>query len=104
MELNRRTLAIQCLRGVAGLVATNIAFAEAPLLLESNSQAARLGYKADATKVDVGSFPRYAPGQNCSNCRMFKAQESTVALGSCAIFSGKLVSGQGWCDGFTSGG
>lgn len=100
MKINRRSFAIQSILGTAGLVAVNVTHAEAPMLMESNSQAKTLGYKADASKVDNASFPKYATGQKCAACQMFKAQESGAAPGACAIFPGKLVSGDGWCDAF----
>ena len=100
MKINRRSFAIQSIFGTAGLVAVNMTYAEAPMLLESNSQAKTLGYKADASKIDSANFPKYTPGQKCAACQMFKAQESGAAPGACAIFPGKLVSGEGWCDAF----
>lgn len=101
MKINRRSFAIQSILGTAGLVAVNMTHAQAPMLLESSSQAKTLGYKADASKVDSVNFPKYSSGQKCAACQMFKAQESGVAPGACAIFPGKLVSGEGWCDAFT---
>lgn len=100
MKINRRGFAIQSILGTVGLAAANMTHAQAPMLLESNSQAKTLGYKADASKVDSASFPKYATGQKCAACQMFKAQESGAAPGACAIFPGKLVSGEGWCDAF----
>ena len=100
MKINRRTFAIQSLVGTAGLLAMNAAQAQAALLLESNSQAKTLGYRAEASQVERASFPKYAPGQKCTACQMFRAQQPATAAGPCAIFPGKLVSADGWCDAF----
>jgi High potential iron-sulfur protein len=100
MKINRRTFAIQSIVGTAALVAVNLTHAQASMLLESNSQAKSLGYKIDASKVENASFPKYAPGQKCVSCQMFRTQQPGTAAGPCAIFPGKLVSAEGWCDAF----
>jgi hypothetical protein len=101
MKTNRRTFVIQSVVGTAGLLAMNASQAQAALLLESNSQAKTLGYRADASQVERASFAKYAPGQKCTACQMFRAQQPATAAGQCAIFPGKLVSADGWCDAFT---
>ncbi len=52
------------------------------LVDEKDSQAVALGYVADARRVDVKKFPKFAAGQNCANC---------------ALFQGKLIAANGWC-------
>lgn len=99
MKINRRSFAVQSILGMAGLVAVDMTYAEASMLLESNPQASTLGYRVDASKVDRDSFPKYVPGQKCAECQMFRTQLGTAA-GSCAIYPGKLVSGEGWCSAF----
>lgn len=99
MKINRRTFAIQSIFGTAGFVAVNVTHAEASMLLESHPQAIMLGYRADASKVESANFPKYAPGQKCAECQLFRAQPGT-AVGSCAIYPGKLVSAEGWCNAF----
>jgi hypothetical protein len=100
MKINRRIFAIQSVVGTAGLLGMNAARAQAALLLESNTQAKALGYRADASQVERASFPKYAPGQKCAACQMFRPQQPATAAGPCAIFPGKLVSADGWCDAF----
>ncbi len=100
MKINRRIFTIQSILGTAGLVAVDLARSEASLLLETSPQASALGYRADASKVESASFPNYAAGQKCASCQMFRAKQPTAAPGSCAIFPGKLVSGEGWCSAY----
>ena len=100
VKINRRTFAIQSIFGTAALVAVDVTHAEASILLESNPQAIMLGYRTDASKVDSANFPKYAPGQKCAECQLFRAQPPGTAVGPCAIYSGKLVSAEGWCNAF----
>lgn len=100
MKINRRIFTLQAMLGGAGLTAMDATRAQASLLLESNPQASALGYKADASKIDSTNFPKYAAGQKCASCQMFRAKQPDTAPGSCAIFPGKLVSGDGWCNAF----
>jgi hypothetical protein len=100
MKINRRIFAIQAMLGSVGFVAIDATYAQASLLEESNTQASALGYKADASKIESANFPKYAAGQKCSSCQMFRAKKSDTASGSCAIFPGKLVRAEGWCNSF----
>nr|WP_083716528.1 high-potential iron-sulfur protein [Pseudacidovorax sp. RU35E] len=63
---------------------------------EKDPQAMALGYVADATKTDPKKFPKYAPGQDCSNCVLFQGKP-TDAFGGCPLFGAKQVAGKGWC-------
>ncbi|CAN7775977.1 high-potential iron-sulfur protein [Variovorax sp. LjRoot178] len=63
---------------------------------EKDPQATALGYVVDATKTDAKKFPKYAPGQDCSNCVLF-AGKPADASGGCPLFGAKQVSGKGWC-------
>jgi hypothetical protein len=101
MKINRRTFALHTMFGSVGLAAMDVTHAQASLLLESNPQASALGYKADASKIESVQFPKYAAGQKCAACQMFRAKQPDTAPGSCAIFPGKLVSAEGWCNAFT---
>ena len=100
MTINRRIFTFQSVLGTASLLAGQSALAQAPMLLETSPQASALGYRADASKVESASFPLYASGQKCAACQMFRAKGQTSAPGSCAIFPGKLVSGEGWCSAY----
>ena len=70
--------------------------AQAARLEETDALAVLLGYKNDATKVDVKTFPAYVAGRNCAGCQLYqgKATDSTAA---CGAVGGKLVSARGWC-------
>ena len=66
------------------------------LVDEKDAQAAALGYVADAKRVDTKKFPRFAAGQNCTNCALYQGKPTDKAAG-CPLFAGKLVAGAGWC-------
>lgn len=82
---------------MGGLIARE-AFAQAKVA-ESDAQAAGLGYKEDAAKVDKAKFPKYAAGQNCAGCALFQGKPGD-AFANCAIFPGKQVAGKGWCSAY----
>ena len=63
---------------------------------EKDPQAAALGYVADATKTDTKKFPKYAAGQNCTNCALYQGKAAD-AWGGCPLFGTKQVAGKGWC-------
>ena len=66
-------------------------------MAENDPQAATFGYKADATKVDKSKQPKYAAGQLCANCALFKSAPSATS-GACPLFAGKQVAAKGWCN------
>ena len=41
------------------------------MVAETDPQAAVLGYKANASKVDKAKYPSFAASQACSNCAMY---------------------------------
>jgi flagellar biosynthesis GTPase FlhF len=69
---------------------------------EGGAQARSLSYKHDATEVDAGAQPRYAAGQQCSNCALF--QGGSEPWGACPIFAGKMVKSTGWCSAYVAAG
>ena len=89
----RRTFLITVAAGSAALALDAQAQAK---LDEKDPQALALGYVADATKVDSKKFPKYARGQVCANCVLYKGAASD-AWGACTLFPNKLVAGKGWC-------
>ena len=95
---NRREFIVQLSLGTGALAATQV-MAAGPMLAESDAQATALGYKADATKVDVKKFPKYAAGQVCKNCSLYQGK-ATDAAGGCPLFAGKQVAGPGWCSAY----
>ncbi|MEI6662409.1 MAG: high-potential iron-sulfur protein, partial [Comamonadaceae bacterium] len=42
------------------------------MVAETDPQAATLGYKADASKVDKTKQPKFAAGQACSSCALYQ--------------------------------
>jgi hypothetical protein len=66
------------------------------LVDEKDPQAVALGYVADAKRVDAKKFPRFAAGQNCTNCALYQGKATDKAAG-CPLFAGKQVAGPGWC-------
>ena len=91
---SRRTFMLQAVTASgAALLVTEVS-AQA-MVDEKDPQAAGLGYKADATKVDKAKAPKYAAGQNCGNCALY--QGGSAASGGCPLFAGKQVSAKGWC-------
>ncbi|OIM98566.1 twin-arginine translocation pathway signal protein [Polynucleobacter sp. QLW-P1DATA-2] len=69
------------------------------MVAETDPQAAGLGYKSDATKVDKAKYAKYAAGQQCSNCALFQGK-TDAAAGGCPLFAGKQVSSKGWCSAY----
>jgi len=96
---NRRVFMMQTF-SVAAVAALSTSAAQAQAMVaETDPQAAGLGYKADATKVDKTKQPKYAAGQQCSNCVLFQGK-ADAAAGGCPLFAGKQVSGKGWCSAY----
>ena len=93
MLKTRRIFLMTVSASAAGLSAG--AFAQA-MVDETSPQAVALGYVADATKVDVKKFPKYAAGQICGNCALYQGK-ATDAAAACPLFAGKQVSVKGWC-------
>jgi anaerobic selenocysteine-containing dehydrogenase len=80
---------------VAGAVGMSGLAQAAPLVAETDPQAAALGYKVDTTKVDKAKYPKHTPDQSCGNCALY--QGGTATQGGCLLFAGKDVANQGWC-------
>ena len=91
----RRTFMLQAVTGCMAAGMALQARAQA-MVLETDAQAAALGYKADATKVDKAKQPKYAAGQACGSCALFQGAAGAAA-GACPLFAGKQVAGKGWC-------
>ncbi len=98
---NRREFIVNCSFGASAAAAalvltTNSALAQGAMVAETDANAAALGYKALATKVDKAKYPKYAAGQVCNNCALFQGKAADKA-GGCPLFAGKQVAGAGWC-------
>ena len=92
---SRREFIVKLSLGSAALFA-NQAMAQGAAVAETDPQAAALGYKVDATKVDKKKFPQFAAGSHCGNCALFQGK-ATDAAGGCPLFAGKQVAGKAWC-------
>jgi High potential iron-sulfur protein len=95
---NRREFMVQVSLGGGALLAGS-AFADGAMVSDSDPQAAALGYKADASKVDKAKFPKFAADQKCGACALFQGKAGDKA-GGCPLFAGKQVSASGWCSAF----
>ena len=80
---------------VSGAALTTAAQAQA-LLDEKDAQAVALGYVADAKRVDVKKYVKFAAGQDCASCALFQGKPGDKA-GGCPLFGAKQVAGAGWC-------
>jgi hypothetical protein len=78
-----------------------ICFAQAASLKLSTSEplAKAAGYALKVSDVDKSKYPGYAVGQTCGVCKFYLGSPSDEWAG-CVIFSGKLVSRDGWCNTF----
>ena len=79
----------------SGAALASIAQAQA-LVDENDGQAAALGYVADAKRVDAKKYPKFAAGQNCSNCALYQGKAGD-AWGGCPLVGAKQVNANGWC-------
>ena len=75
--------------------------ADLPHVAPDDPTASALGYVEDAAKLDAQKTPQYKPGQTCATCQQFTRQAGSD-YGPCLIFSGKAVSGRGWCAAFVA--
>ena len=91
--MKRRVLLMTLVSAGAGICASARAQA---LVDEKDPQAAALGYVADAKRVDVKKYPKYAAGQLCSNCALYQGKATDKQAG-CPLFGAKQVAGPGWC-------
>ena len=95
---NRREFMAQ-ISLAGGMLATSTVWAQGAMVVETDPQAAALGYKPDATKTDIKKFPKYAKGQQCANCALYTGKAND-ASGGCPLFAGKQVSNKGWCSAY----
>ena len=98
MKSTRRQFMIMSAAGAATLALNSKVQAQA-MVAETDPQAAALGYKADASKVDKAKYAKYAAPQACSNCALYQG-----AAGGCALFAGKQVAAKGWCSAYAKKG
>jgi len=95
MDSTRRVFLMTSAAAVSGMALAPAARAQVNLD-EKDPQAAALGYVTDAARADVKKYPRYAAGQVCGQCLLYKGAAGAPA-GMCQLFAGKQVSAKGWC-------
>ena len=95
---NRRAFMMQAVTAASAVMVVSEASAQA-MVDEKDAQAAGLGYKVDATKVDKAKYPTFAAGANCSNCALYQGKAG-AASGGCPLFAGKQVSAKAWCSAY----
>jgi len=93
---SRRHFVISVPAAALALAATRVTSAQAAKLEETDAQAVALGYRHDASKVDVTKSPTFAAGRNCANCQLFVAK-GDEEWAPCGAVGGKLVNAKGWC-------
>ncbi len=98
MSTSRRVFMMQMATAASAVLVAQQASAQA-MVAENDPQAAGVGYKADASKVDKAKYPKYATGQNCSNCALYQAKAGATS-GACGLFPGKQVAAKGWCSAY----
>jgi len=102
--INRRKflkLGMQAGGSALALSAIPIHVVAADEVTEEEPLAQAMGYRKDATTVDVAKFPKRAgeagANQFCHNCALFAGKENDT-MAPCSIFQNRLVSGGGWCN------
>jgi hypothetical protein len=103
MKSCRREFIVGSVVGLISTALTPLVAYAAEELSETDPGAVALGYRMDATKVDKAKFPKYADGQACVNCQFYQGSAS-AKTGTCPLFSGKMVEGAGWCNGYVKKG
>jgi hypothetical protein len=82
------------------LVAGQSHSAAGSLVVETETQPTSLGYKSLASKADRVKFPKYADGQQCSNCVLYQGKPGDPS-GACPLFPEKQVLAGAWCSLYT---
>ncbi len=101
-SITRRVLMVKTVAASCATLSVLSAQAQT-MLLESDSQAKTLGYKADASKIDKKQQPRNEAGQICSNCILYQGAANST-LGGCPLFPGKQVAAKAWCSAYAKKG
>lgn len=100
--MNRRQiLKASLMAGVAAPIAGNVQFAKAQdglVKLEMDDPLAQtLAYHHNTENVDTSKYPTKQEGAYCGNCNLIQGEEGEEWR-PCAIFPGKLINVNGWCN------
>jgi hypothetical protein len=101
-DITRRVLMVKTVAASCATLSVLSAQAQT-MMLESDSQARALGYKADASKIDKTQQPKHVAGQICSNCILYQGAANSTA-GGCPLFPGKQVAAKAWCSAYAKKG
>jgi hypothetical protein len=105
--LKKSVLSLGAIGLISKISSPKHAFAQTTVVDEASPTAAALGYKHDATLVDIVKFPKRAGDQGkkqlCSNCMFYSQGGQSVAgqsglWGKCTLFPTALVAEEGWCN------
>jgi hypothetical protein len=96
VNTSRRIFLLQVVAGSGAVAAATQAQAQQKVD-PKDPQATALGYVEDTTKADAKKFPKHANDQKCSGCQLYSGAASAKE-GPCAVFGGKLVAADGWCN------
>lgn len=100
-KLNRRSLFKSAMLGLTTFIAVPKAFAAAcavspePAGKKVAKNKERLDYVVNAD--DAKGNAKYKAGDNCANCKFYKADAGTPGYGKCPMMANKYVSACGWC-------
>lgn len=100
MMQTRRTFIMSLGMGTTAVLAAQSMADERPTLpltkLKEDERTARImGYKEDATKVNVKKHPKYKPGQQCENCFLYNGKAGDKQGRCTAMY--RIVVPTGWC-------
>jgi hypothetical protein len=98
MNTNRRVFILQVIAG-SGFAAGALEAHAQQKLDPKDPQATALGYVDDTTQADATKFPKHTNDQKCSGCQLYSGA-ADAKQGPCAVFGGKLVSANGWCNSY----
>jgi hypothetical protein len=96
LNTKRRIFLLHIVAGAGAVAAVDSAQAQQKVD-PKDPQAAALGYVDDTTKADKKKFPKHTNDQLCKGCQFYTAPTAPKE-GPCAIFGGKLVAANGWCN------
>ena len=98
--LKHGSLAVISLAMLARTLPSSAQAKPLPHLAENDPQAAALGYRHDAKKVDKKKFANWQAGKDCDDCIQFVPGPTSEAAGSCKVVAGS-ISPHGYCLAFT---
>ncbi len=94
--IQRRVFLSRVVAGGTAVIAFGAQAQKPALVVETEAQAAALGYVADTAKADAKKFPKHAKEQKCETCQLYTGKAAEPS-GGCALFAGKHVTAGGWC-------